>query len=213
MQQLIIPYLPGMDPQLPPGTVAAKLQALDQYALIHQPWPQYTTDATTRFTIAYTDHGIVLQFGVLEREIRAENKRINSPVYEDSCVEFFIATDEDSYYNFEFNCIGTALGAFGTGKQDRELLGESLVQSINTHSNLHQMENGWYNWRLLVQIPFAVFQYHPQLQWHGLECRGNFYKCGDGLAQPHFVSWTHINAPQPNFHLRQFFGHLHFERQ
>jgi hypothetical protein len=36
--------------------------------------------------------------------------RSNQQVYEDSCVEFFVAPSNDGiYFNFEFNAIGTIL--------------------------------------------------------------------------------------------------------
>jgi hypothetical protein len=41
--------------------------------------------------------------------------------------------------------------------------------------------------------------------------RGNFYKCGDELGVPHFVSWTKIKTDSPAFHMPEFFGGLEFE--
>lgn len=38
-----------------------------------------------------------------ENAIRAVNNGYNSPVYEDSCLAFFISFDDSGYYNFEFN--------------------------------------------------------------------------------------------------------------
>ncbi|RPD45585.1 carbohydrate-binding family 9-like protein [Paracnuella aquatica] len=213
MQQLSIPYLPGITPHTAPDALTTRMQALAQHTLAHQPWPQFATDATISFRIAYTDDRIVLLYEVQERQIRAENKTINSPVYEDSCVEFFIATAEEGYYNFEFNCIGTALGAYGNSKEQREFLPDTLVKAITTHSQVALIANGMYHWQLLVQIPFVVLQNHHPGKWPGLQCRGNFYKCGDKLAAQHFLSWTPIDAPQPNFHLPQYFGYLQFERQ
>lgn len=39
----------------------------------------------------------------------------------------------------------------------------------------------------------------------------NFYKCGDKLQTPHFLSWNPINLEKPNFHCPEFFGTLNFE--
>ena len=36
----------------------------------------------------------------------------------------------------------------------------------------------------------------------------NFYKCGDDTPQPHFISWSPIDLPKPDFHAPQFFGVL-----
>jgi hypothetical protein len=46
----------------------------------------------------------------------------------------------------------------------------------------------------------------------GKTCRANFYKCGDDLPEPHFLSWNNIIADKPDFHLPQYFGTLTFER-
>ena len=51
----------------------------------------------------------------------AVNSTDNSPVWQDSCVEFFVQIPgEKYYYNFEFNCIGTALAARRTSRSDAE---------------------------------------------------------------------------------------------
>jgi hypothetical protein len=67
------------------------------------------------------------------------------------------------------------------------------------------------HWELTVAIPVDVFTHHEVSSLEGRKCEGNFYKCGDELEEPHFVSWTHIESPQPDFHLPQFFGSLIFE--
>ena len=58
----------------------------------------------------------------------------------------------------------------------------------------------------------------PHMGWNsvgnldGKSFRAHFYKCGDKLQQPHFLSWNAIGNPKPNFHLPQFFGTIVFER-
>lgn len=43
---------------------------------------------------------------------------------------------------------------------------------------------------------------------HAVALRGNFYKCGDLTAEPHYLSWSPIAFERPNFHLPEFFGEL-----
>jgi len=31
------------------------------------------------------------------------------------------------------------------------------------------------------------------------------------LDEPHYLAWSNIIAPEPNFHLPQYFGTLYFE--
>ena len=44
----------------------------------------------------------------------------------------------------------------------------------------------------------------------GRTMRANFYKCGDLLPRPHFLSWNAISLPRPDFHCPEFFGTLRF---
>ena len=42
--------------------------------------------------------------------------------------------------------------------------------------------------------------------------KGNFYKCGDKTAIPHFGMWSPIDSEKPNFHQPQFFGEMVIEK-
>ena len=55
--------------------------------------------------------------------------------------------------------------------------------------------------------------FHSQIATlDGARMTANFYKCGDKLQTPHFLSWNRIDLPSPNFHRPDFFGTLEFER-
>ena len=55
--------------------------------------------------------------------------------------------------------------------------------------------------------------FHSQIvTLDGARMKANFYKCGDKLQTPHFLSWNRIDLPSPNFHRPDFFGTLEFER-
>jgi hypothetical protein len=66
-------------------------------------------------------------------------------------------------------------------------------------------------WQITVAIPWKVFFKHNLQPTHGKKMRDNFYKCGDELCVPHFVSWTKIKTENPSFHNPEFFGGLEFE--
>ena len=66
----------------------------------------------------------------------------NSPVWEDSCVEFFVQIPgEKYYYNFEFNCIGTALAARRTGREDAEHFSADKMAKIKRIPKGGALEN------------------------------------------------------------------------
>lgn len=211
IQQLIVPLLSNCGKETPLNALVARLQDLPTVAIAQQSWPQFKAHATAAFCMAYTDHSLLVQFEVTETAIRAVHTEINAPVYEDSCVELFIAFDPCGYYNFEFNCMGTPLVAYGKDKINRQFLEKELIRKIATQVHVCCTAQGGYAWQLAIQIPFPLFVHHPHLQWRGLQCRANLYKCGDALPQPHFLSWAPIHAPAPDFHLPQFFGTLHFD--
>lgn len=38
--------------------------------------------------------------------------------------------------------------------------------------------------------------------------KANFYKCGDGLTVPHYLSWSPIVTEKPDFHRPEFFNQI-----
>jgi hypothetical protein len=188
------------------------MDGIQSNILKHVPWAQYDYHPVVRFAMAYGVDSVFLKYYVDEKFLRAANGAINGAVWEDSCVEFFMSfDDEPAYYNFEFNCIGTVLVGYGESKTGRTLLPDQLLRQIKYQAviNNDQSDNE-IHWELTVAIPFTVFCYHQPVTLKGKKCKANFYKCGDLLPSPHFVSWSNIQAPEPNFHLPKFFGKLHF---
>ena len=82
-------------------------------------WPnEFPYKPITSFYIARDKECLYINYFVKGNYLRAVNSTDNSPVWEDSCVEFFVQIPgEKYYYNFEFNCIGTALAARRTGRE------------------------------------------------------------------------------------------------
>jgi hypothetical protein len=60
-------------------------------------------------------------------------------------------------------------------------------------------------------IPIVAFSENKIQTLSGETCRGNFFKCGDDLPEPHFVAWNNVNAPSPNFHVPECFGEILFD--
>lgn len=174
------------------------------------PWSSYPYKPDVKFNIVHTGTHILLSYLVEEAEVRHVNTAINSAVWEDSCVEFFISFDDKGYYNFEFNCIGTALVGFGKGRNNRELLPETLVKRIECFASMEKKANS-VEWQMQAIIPLSVFMHHDIINLEGKTCKANFYKCGDKLSQPHFLSWNRIETPEPDFHQPAFFGDIEFE--
>jgi hypothetical protein len=194
--------------------ISAKLDELEQHTIQKLPCPEFSYRPNVSFSIAHTDDSILLKYFVQEKEIRVVHQEDNSPVHEDSCVEFFIAFDNDQeYYNIEFNCAGTCLLGFGKNASQRKLMGMDVVRRIRRLSAIRHHSNGNadpISWELTVVIPAEVFIYHHITSMKGNRYRVNFYKCGDKLPEPHFLSWQDMTTSTPDFHMTEFFGDAYF---
>lgn len=161
--------------------------------------------------MAYSDSAIAVMFDVEEEHTRAVELADNGRVWEDSCVEFFVANPAgEGYFNFEMNVIGTLLAAFRLSREsathfNSEQLGRVVRFGLFEHHQIDITEGC--RWWVAEVIPFSLL---------GLEStpkalRANLYKCGDKLNRPHFMSWSPITLDKPNFHCPEFFGTLIFE--
>lgn len=186
---------------------------LRQHDIALMSWPSHDEKPVVKFAIAYNKDCIFLKYYVTEKSIQAKYRRINDPVYKDSCVEFFISfRGEKEYYNLEFNCLGTGCVGFGANRDDRKLLPYETVSKIRHKAALKvsNYNNPMKSWELTLAIPAGVFSEHSLTNFEGEISRANFYKCGDELPHPHYLSWNSITAPEPNFHLPEFFGEMEF---
>ncbi len=179
-------------------------------------WPEsYPDKPLVEFAIAHTGTQILLSYRVDEESALGLTTRNNGPVYTDSCVEFFISFDERGYYNFEFNCVGAMLLGFRKIRAEFEHASEEVIGLITRLSSLgvvpFEEKPTPEGWTLFAQIPVEAFFKHEITSLDGIRARGNFFKCGDRLARPHFLSWQPISTPKPDFHREEFFGELHFE--
>ena len=162
--------------------------------------------------IARTEDALVVDFRVSGLDLRARNLTDNGRQWEDSCVEVFLQDpDGSAYYNFEINPLGKILACEGASREGRtprpaEEMEEILRFAQNDCPAGEQDREGLQNWRVCVVIPFHLIGVDPENLPHSL--RANFYKCGDKTAHPHFLSWSPIGVPAPDFHRPEFFGEL-----
>ena len=167
----------------------------------------------TVFSVAYSSKYLYIDYFVRCNYLRAVNYKNNTPVAEDSCVEFFMQLPgNDEYWNFEFNCIGTVNSSHRVEKKFPTRLTDEQISTIKRYAscgtNPFQELEGLFNWNLVVAIPFELV---------GLDLekvkaiKGNFYKCASATSMPHYLSWAPINTEKPNFHCKEFFGDIIFE--
>ncbi|MCL7987511.1 carbohydrate-binding family 9-like protein [Sphingobacterium sp. lm-10] len=174
-------------------------------------WPdQFPYQPSVRFQVVYTSDFLVLHYDVEEDFVRANAVRHNEAVWEDSCVECFISFDAGkTYYNIEFNLLGTGLIGYGSRiRQERRRLGADIVERVSTFTHVRQM-GGRKTWQMVLAIPFAILGQEGRTLSGGFAA-ANFYKCGDKLPVPHYLSLNPINSPVPSFHSPEYFGEIAF---
>lgn len=197
--------------------IAKSLETVSEHSVSCVNWvEQYPYKPEVSFKIAHNGSHIFLQFFVEENEILANTKEDNGPVWTDSCVEFFISFgDSLSYYNLESSCVGKVLLGYRSKKADAVHAQPQILQSIQRYPSLGKAnfckKEGDFKWNLLLVIPVSAFWMSDLKNLSGVKAKANFYKCGDNLSTPHFVSWNPIKYQKPNFHLIEYFGSIQFE--
>ena len=191
--------------------ILAAIESSQEFPLSCVNWKEYPHAPQVSFHVAHTDKALVVLFDVKEDHVRAVSLEANGPVWEDSCVEIFLAVPgREGYFNFETNCIGTSLAAYRRSKTDADMFGPEQMEQIGTVASLpHEVidrKGEGQEWSMLKIIPFSLLG----LSEKPATLKGNFYKCGDCCEPMHFLSWAPIDLPQPNFHCPEFFGEITF---
>jgi hypothetical protein len=213
MKTLVIPYLPALE-ALDLSSVDFLMENKSQRAYIDSVnWPAYAYKPLAAVDVARSQESLYLRFFVRGNSLKAVYEEDNSPVHKDSCVEFFMKkTDEKSYMNFEFNCIGACDAARRLSRSEKTSLPDKEYLQIRRYTRLERRafaeQKGVHEWELTVAIPLRLMGLDPA---HLPEkILGNFYKCADETHSPHYVSWSPVSAPAPDFHRPECFGELYF---
>lgn len=176
----------------------------------------------TQAKVAYDNTAIYVIFRVEDRYVRAAAKKHQGPVYLDSCVEFFFTPGTDikeGYFNLEMNCGGTMLFHHQMKPRDEQThLSEEHLQQVEVAHTLPEIIDpemvGDTTWIVEYRIPFSILSnYHSFSEPEaGTIWRANFYKCADQTSHPHWLTWSPIDFPRPNFHVPEYFGILEFQK-
>ncbi|MEZ5071057.1 MAG: carbohydrate-binding family 9-like protein [Bacteroidales bacterium] len=173
--------------------------------------------------LCYDPGAVYLRFTVSEPCVRAVCREVNGRVWEDSCVEFFVAPDvrqPSRYFNLEINCLGVPLLHYNrVPRRDVDVLSPSAIGHIGLRASLEGREAeveqeipGPENWSVDVRFPISVLRAHVAISepGPGVVWRGNFFKAAVGSGNPHYLTWSPVNVEIPDFHRPEFFGTLEF---
>ena len=208
MNKIKAQYIAGVE-ALTDEALLQALSALEKHKIGCVNWAEFTYKPSVNFRMACSDKAIAILFDVTEDHVKAVTMEDNGPVWEDSCVEFFVQSPDGKHYtNFEMNCIGTMLAAKRTSRHDPAPFTPEQFAPIRRITSLpHEpmdSKGAGQSWWAIEVIPFEAFGYSSKPE----SFRANLYKCGDKCDQVHFLSWSPIDLPQPDFHCPQFFGEI-----
>ena len=170
-------------------------------------WPEYPYVPRVTVRVAHAMDALVLLFDVEEAHVRAATMEERGAVWEDSCVEFFVADPVgEGYYNFEVNCIGTGLAAHRFSRDEATCFTDEQMARWRRFGSLgHEPVDARGEtscWWMMEVIPFSLLGVEEMPE----SLRVNFYKCGNKCDRPHYLSWSPIDAERPDFHRPEFFG-------
>lgn len=167
-------------------------------------WKDFPHLIDAKVYLGYCDQRLWLHYLVADDFVRAVCREDQEPVWQDSCVEFFVKQG-DIYRNFEFNSLGVCLSAFGPDRNSRTRLDDASLAQILRFPSLSiqslPSESDPANWSLTVAIPLDLIGLKS-----GNQFMANFYKCGDKTRVPHYISWSAIGTSAPDFHQPGYFA-------
>jgi hypothetical protein len=181
--------------------------------------PSHIPDVKAK--LAYDADAIYGIFQVQDRFVCARSENYQDQVCKDSCVEFFFYPGPETsqgYFNFEVNCGGTALFHYQKGRGVDDIpISEVHFKQVQIAHSMPKIVNPEINnsitWVVEFRLPFKILAYYTQLDKtsKGAVWRANFFKCADESSHPHWLTWSRIDTPLPNFHRPEYFGRLIFE--
>jgi hypothetical protein len=175
----------------------------------------------TQAKVLYDDDNIYVIFRVQDRYVRAVVQQPNGLVCTDSCVEFFFTPGPDTkagYFNLEVNAGGTPL--FNFQKIPRKGILPIDPQDICKIEIAHSLPaviepeiTEPVTWTIEYRIPITLLEkYFPVVRpAPGITWPANFFKCADKSSHPHWLTWSPVDRPEPDFHVPECFGTLEFQ--
>ncbi|WP_320127408.1 carbohydrate-binding family 9-like protein [uncultured Sphaerochaeta sp.] len=157
--------------------------------------------------LSHDERFLLVRFSVVEKQLLRMCTKQNDPVYTDSCVEVFLQKEgEADYINFEFSASGNALVGKGKGRQGRTLFPVEVIDQIPISVTILENTLEQSFWKLEASLDLFKFGLAIEGQaLDSLRLKGNFYKCGDNLKQPHYLAYGPIGTVKPDFHTPSFF--------
>lgn len=210
VKKIKVPFIEGLESLNMQQLDLAMEKSAAKFAVCENNWArEYPYAPDCNGAIAYSRSHLAVIFHVRGLDLRATVMKDNGHSWEDSCCEFFVTDPYDgTYYNFEMTAIGSILSSKRTSRMNSMQREDSEIARIIRFSTLEH--KAWnerdriFAWSVAMLIPFDLIGIDRDNI--PVSVMGNFYKCGDKTAHPHFLSWNPVGTPKPDFHRPEYFG-------
>lgn len=210
---LSVPFVPSLGAGTTPEDLLSTLEREGTRFYVNEVnWPgRFPYCPLCGGEAAYGEEGIGFHFHVRGLDLRVANLSDNAREWEDSCCEvFLLGKDGRTYFNFETNAAGKVLSAMGEDRHSRQARDKEGMGRIIRYSSLGEVteeimrSDAVFVWDIAIFIPFELLGFGKGEVPPSL--KGNLYKCADLSSHPHYVSWSPVGTPGPDFHRPEFFG-------
>ncbi|NLA76902.1 MAG: hypothetical protein GX851_03590 [Clostridiales bacterium] len=161
---------------------------------------------------AVNGNGIYCRARVYEESPRTVCTERDEPVYEDSCLEFFLAPVDgrNEYLNIECNSGGVFLSQFGASREGRVFVKELTAEApAVTPFSGSDTEGSFWGVEICVPEPLIGALYGIDFSAEPAPVRFNVFKCGDRTSIPHYLAFSPVTAMPPGFHNPECFARAH----
>lgn len=182
--------------------------------------PDYKLNVEAK--VGYDDDAIYVIYQVKDQFVNCVLDQYQDPVSRESAVEFFFTPGTEiskGYFNLEINCGGTALFKFQKAARKGQVgIPKSTFDKIEIAHSLPRIVDPEIEepitWTIEFRIPFDILdEYYDEVIYPapGVEWKANFYKIASKTSHPHYLTWSFVDHPKPQFHLPEYFGTLKFQ--
>lgn len=164
-------------------------------------------------TISHDSENLIAEFDIIEKQLRRMATHHNDEVYLDSCVEIFLKRDDEEIYrNFELSASMWALVGVGVGPLGRTRLDPKRIDKIERNINILENNNKRSHYLISEKInlrDWGLLKENEKIE--DLKLKGNIYKCGFKLDEPHRLTLFEMKEGYVSFHDPSCFKRIKFE--
>ena len=178
------------------------------------PWWKEGKKEQTIAKLLWDDENLYVAFQCEDAHIWAVHTQRDDPVSRDDCAEVFFAPDPSdvrTYFNFEFNVLGTLLDRAPYNNRSSKWNAEGLQVACVIDGTLNDDSDEDRGWVMEIALPFRnLVDFAPHTPpRNGDTWRLNLNRCG-GKTDLQYSQWSSSATEKAQFHVPERFGIVRF---